>query len=1454
MTIFAHLISTEYSLSEGYGKVSDYIKELKKQSVESGEESPSLIIADKFSMSAHIPFYKECMKEGIKPVFGLKVTIQGNDGGVNHDLILVAKDEVGRQNINKLTTLSYQITVDKGYKIITQDQLEEHTDGLICLSGGYKNGLIEKSILKGDREKAIGLVKHLTDIYDGEFYLNAQRISDNKEEQEVEEKIIKAFEYFKKTFDTKIVASNDVRFPKKESYEFHLTRQAIIDGTQIYNPAKKASESPSQYLLPTAHMAHLFKDHPEYILEAGAIADKTDTAYFKNLLGKPHLPQFPIPEDFDNDSVKYLSHLSREYFEKRWTKIESDYSERIGEVAYKDFVISEEFIKKEKIKYLERLEFELDVIAKTGFAGYFLIVHELIDWSRNNDIPVGPGRGSGAGSLVLYSLTITNIDPIPHDLLFERFLNPERMSEPDIDMDFSPENRGRVIQHLKDLYGKDKTAQILTEGTMAARSVIDYIAKTKGFLPYERDKIKELVTDELGVTIASELGVFTKGAAPNEKLIALYNSAPAYKKLLDMALELEGSIISYGKHAGGVVISPAKMEAFTGVYQDATEQEPVIQLNKNTCEYAGLIKFDVLGLKNLDMIYNAVKDINEGRKKEDYLDMSKISFKDEKTIDIFRRADTYGVFQFESLGMRNLMRHVLADSFDEIVALVALFRPGPLQSKMDVDFYSRKFNPDLIKYPHEKLIGTLGTTYGTIIYQEQVMSIAQVIAGYTLGQADILRKAMGKKDQAIMDEQRVKFCVGCVEHTARTETIENTKKNLGIGVDIVFDVTENEFIKDVVKSTENKIGTYEQVSKILSHYCGYTNQQLEDLAKDINDVKLDDLKFGYFYKFHGQELLKNAREKLSKDGVPNEKIETEAQRLVIACSVFVKYNGIFSLMNKFAAYGFNKSHSVAYAAVSFETAYLKAYYPAQYMSAMATKQDNIEKLTFCLAEIRRMGLTVLSPDVNESGINFKAISNEGSEDTLRYGLGQIKGINKSVEHLVKIREEKGKTLDIFEFYLTYGNVVIKEQKEQLDGSFKESKKTLMTKTVLSNLLNSGALDSLCPNNDPKYRPMLHATYMNLDDVVKAVNKKIKSNYSEIVKKTKEIYGNKEYLNVLKKVTESDTPEKVLLPENIMKFDAVFLNKVYSELSEQTEAIATKKGWKLNVSPVSDFNDEFIMFANSSSTTNHVKFDDKIYIVPDSKNFADVPEQGSKEQIEKELQLTGMYQSNSPVNQQEVLLAKMALQFLPIVNSDLNQYIRKEGTLRGKNQVKYADLNVAGVVIAVDDRMNMTKDGDVFTNVKVRIDDGTDTVTVQFKGEELFADGKVLRGLDMLRNMIGRDVIFVGGSAKEPQYDSAEIVVYANRLGSTNPSIYLPMEDASLNYKEDLHLRSIKSLASDSQIEQIKNYFKLNGILENEFLEKNKISSMNNITKVLASQLLVEIKQNTDRQEKNKLKM
>lgn len=1450
MTIFAHIISTEYSLSEGYGKVSDYIKELKKQVTESGEENPALIIADKFSMSAHIPFYKDCVKSNIKPVFGMKVTIQGNDTTPDHDLILVAKGDEGRQNINKIATLAHITSNDKKYKTITREQLEENSSDLICLSGGYKSGLVERAIIDGDSNKALALTKYLDKIFKGEFYLNAQRTSNDQNIQDIENKVINGFEEIKNKLNTNIVATNDVRFPKKESYELHLTRQAIIDGTLIYNPSKNVTESPTQYLLPTAHMAYLFKDHPEYLLNAGQVVDKTSTEYYKDLLGKPFLPEFPIPEGFDNDPEKYLSHLTYEYFEKRWSKIEEDYKSRKGEIAYQNFVITDEFIKDERAKYEERLQFELEVIKKTKFAGYFLIVHDLIDWSRKNDIPVGPGRGSGAGSLVLYSLTITDIDPIPFDLLFERFLNPERMSEPDIDMDFSPENRGRVIQHLKDMYGKEKTAQILTEGTMAAKSVVDSIARTKGFLPYERDRLKGLVSEDLGTTIAGELGL-KEGAIPNDKLIEAYNSNPAYKKVLDMALELEGQIISYGKHAGGVVISLGKMEKFAALYQDAVEQEPVVQLNKNTCEYAGLIKFDVLGLKNLDIIHNAITDINEDRPDNEKLNISTISLKDPKTLDLFKRADTYGIFQFESGGMRNLMQRMSPDKFDEIVALVALFRPGPLQSKMDEDFINRKFSTDPIKYLHPKVEKLLSTTFGTIIYQEQVMNISRELAGFTPGGADILRKAMGKKIQSIMDEERVKFCSGCVDATAREETLANTQKNLGMGIDIVFENTENNFMKELTKDSNNKITTYDHIASILSHYAGYSKQQIDDLKKDINDVKLDDLKFGYFYKFHANEILKGARIKLKEDGVSEANIEKEAQRVAIASSVFVRYNGIFSLMDKFAAYGFNKSHSVAYARVSFETAYLKAHYPAQYMSAMATKQADIEKLTLNLTEIRRMGLNILPPDVNESNVAFKALSNQSTEDHIRYGLGQIKGITKSVEHLVKLREQNGPAKDIFDFYNKYGTYVIKEDKEQSDGTIKTSKKTLMSKTVLSNLINAGALDSLCPDKNPVYRPMLHSTYMYLEDVIKDVKKRLKANNADIVKKLKIHYG-KEYLNVMKTVTGLDDPESFMVPDNVVTLDNDKLKGFYDKFADMIDSRANKKTEMSSIKSVESFNKEIELFNPDIKTK---EFNGQLYIIPDSKTFNDVPEYGTKEQISKEFSLTGMYQSSSPMNQVEVLLAKMALQFNPIPNDELNYFIKKEGNLRGKNQIKYADVNVAGIVTAVDYKRNTNKDGEVYTNVRVRLDDGNETVTVQFKAEEMFTSGKEQRGIDMLEGMIGKDVLFASGSSKEPQYDSAEVVVYSNRIGSTNQSVYLPAEDPSLNYKEDLHERAKKGLATDNQIDEIKSLLKKSNLAIDDFIKEHKLKTINDFTKMSASQILVDLKQKEEQKIKlNKLKM
>lgn len=524
----------------------------------------------------------------------------------------------------------------------------------------------------------------------------------------------------------------------------------------------------------------------------------------------------------------------------------------MGQKTKKGELITPEFIAAEEVHYRARIVFELDVIAKTGFAGYFLIVHELVNWCKENDIPVGPGRGSGAGSLVLFSLNITNVDPIPYDLLFERFLNPERMSEPDIDIDFSPINRERVIQHMKDMYGEENTAQILTEGTMAARSVIDSIGRVRGMKPEERDKIKNLISDELGTTISKEL-------ATNEKLVELCKKSRQVRRIIEEALQLEKSVVSYGKHAGGVVISLGDMAQYAPLYRENGENSPVVQFNKDICEMIGLIKFDILGLKNLDIIQECVKAINAGRPQDAKLDMDDIPMDDQKTIELFKQADTYGIFQFESIGMRRLMKDLSPDNFEELVALVALFRPGPLQSKMDKDFIERKFNASKIVYPHARLKETLGPTYGTIIYQEQVMSIARELAGYSLGQADILRKAMGKKDMVIMAKQREMFLNGCMD-SFRDETLTNTAAKMKsplnpeqtITVDLKFDQTKSSSIKTILGEGNTKFTNIDQVSKVLKEFADVPENELKVFQLEVDGM--DDKQF--YGRFHSS-LMRN---------------------------------------------------------------------------------------------------------------------------------------------------------------------------------------------------------------------------------------------------------------------------------------------------------------------------------------------------------------------------------------------------------------------------------------------------------------------------------------------------------------------------------------------------------------------------------------------------------------------
>lgn len=1447
MSIFAHIISTEYSGEEAFGKIDmkknkEFIKMWADIAKEAGEENPCLILADRFSTAAQIPFFKACLDYGVKPVFGLKATIKGKDGSDNHEVILIAKNDVGRQNINRITTEAYKVTVDKEYKMILREDLEKYKDGLICISGGV-NGLVEKNIISGNLEIAKRVALYFSKIFNDNFYFQVKRTSNDLEGQNIENKIIEGIKQISLETGIKYVANNDVRFAKKDYFKFFMTKKAIINGDLLYNPSQSHLETDNQYLKPTAEILEIFKDMPEAVFNMGNLVDSTDISDFSNRLGKSHLPKFPIPEDFNDDPSLYLTHVTEIGFEDRWIKIEKNLQKLIGTKDRNDNLITQEFILSQKEMYKERMYFELETIKNTGFPGYFLIVHELVNWCKKNDIPVGPGRGSGAGSLVLYSLQITNVDPIPFDLLFERFLNPERMSEPDIDIDFSPKNRERVINHMKELYGSDNTAQILTEGTLAAKSVIDSIGRVRGLKPEERDKIKNLIPDTPGTSLKMEI-------ESNDKLIELYNNSRQDRIILNEALHVEGSVVSYGKHAGGVVISLGDMAQYTSLYREEGNDSPVVQMNKDLCEKVGLIKFDILGLKNLDVIQECVREVNKGLPLDSKLDIDDILLTDPETMRLFKNADTYGIFQFESAGMRRLLKDVGPDVFDELVALVALFRPGPLLSGMDKDFIERKYNPSKIEYLHPRLKETLEPTFGTIIYQEQVMRIARELAGFTLGQSDILRKAMGKKDAEIMLQQRSAFISGC-NNEFRDDTLKNTSEKLKspinpeikISADIVFKDSKSEKIKSIVANSDYKFTTLEQVNKVLMDYAGLSKEDI-----DTFKLEVDTMEDKVFFNKYFNKIVINGKDKLIEEGLSETEAVNTLGSVAVASSIFVRFNKIFSLMDKFAGYGFNKSHSVAYALVSFQTAYLKAHYPAQYMASMLTNESNLENVTTTLIEARRMGLNILKPDINLSVESFKAVTPNAKEKEIIYGLAQVKAINKAVSYIVKIREEKGLIKDIFDFYDKFGTYKIQEETEQLDGTVKTSNKILIGKAVLNNLLNAGVLDSICPDKDPKHRAMLHATYNYLSDVVVDMNKRFKFNYSDITKKLGYIMTPKEVDSYLKSVTGMDNYKDLFMPDIVSEFDCVKLLKVYDEITLKVSENSKKSTQNLSLKKISDYHSELETF-NTDIKKIKINQDGKVltYILPTSVNFESVPEYGTKEVAFLEHNLTGMYQSVNPLkigNIEELLKSK---NYNLSSSKDISQQVETFGQL-SKNGKKYYDTYFAGTIIELNDfKRTNHETGESYININAIVDDGNGVVNVNFKAD-VFASGKEERGLNMLKDMIKKEVVIFKGSAANSSYESGGVTIYAKKLGSTNPDLYLPLDEPDLNFlsneNENLKKKIVsEDLATPAQIGKLASLLKRSNSSFTEIFNEFKVSELNELKKYEASKLIQKYSEN-----------
>jgi len=838
---FVHLhLHSEYSLQDSTVRLKPLIDQVRER------DMGAVALTDLNNMFAVVKHFKAATAMGVKPIFGADLWIRHPERKDQLSrLVLLCQNDEGYLNLKKLISRAYLEGQIADRATLQVEWLREASDGLIALSACL-DGDIGLALRAQNSELANSCLQQWLGIFGNRFFLELQRTGRAREEAYIAQAIS-----WSESLQVPLVATNDVRFIDADDFDAHEVRVCICTGFTLDDERR-----PRLYSLRSAdEMVELFADIPEAISNSVAIASACN---LRLELGQACLPEYPVPEEHSTNS--YLRHVSEQGLEKRLDFLR----QQLAEGATLD-----------REPYDERLKIELDVIIEMGFPGYFLIVMDFIAWAKRQSIPVGPGRGSGAGSLVAYALDITDIDPLAYELLFERFLNPERVSMPDFDIDFCMDRRDEVIDYVADHYGRNQVSQIITYGTMAAKAVIRDVGRVMSH-PYGFvDRIAKLVPFEVGITL-------DKALQQEEALLELYQQEEEVTMLIDMARSLEGLTRNVGKHAGGVVISPSDLTKFTPLYCEPGGGGLVSQYDKDDVEAVGLVKFDFLGLRTLTIIDWTVRAIN-ARRDDEKLEIERIPLDDVDSFKLLQAYQTTAVFQLESRGMKDLIRRLQPDSFEDIIALVALFRPGPLQSGMVDDFIDRKHGRSRVEYPHPALEVILKPTYGVILYQEQVMQIAQVLAGYSLGEADMLRRAMGKKKPEEMEKQRVVFTEGAV-------------------------------------------------------------------ANEVNE----------------------------------------------ATATY-----IFDLMEKFAGYGFNKSHSAAYALVSYQTAWLKAHYPAEFMAAvLSADMDNTDKIVTLIDECRSMKLDIRPPDINQSNYRFTA----GDEGQVYYGLGAIKGVGKAViESIIETR-------------------------------------------------------------------------------------------------------------------------------------------------------------------------------------------------------------------------------------------------------------------------------------------------------------------------------------------------------------------------------------------------------------------------------------------------------------------
>ena len=865
--MFVHLrLHTEFSVVDGTNRIGDSVK------AAAFDAQPALAITDLSNLFGAIKFYKAARKAGVKPLIGTEIWLEGlgQDASALSRLLLLVQNQQGYLNLSELLARAWTQQGSKAQAAIKLDWLTELNEGLIVLSGAQA-GPIGQALLQGDVERALDVALQLGGVFPHRFYLELQRAGRADDEAHVVAAVQLAVRA-----GLPVVATHPIQFAGPDDFEAHEARVCIADGEILSNPRRVRRFTREQYFKSSAQMQALFSDLPSALANTLEIAKRCNLTL---VLDKPQLPDFPTPEVNGKRMTPddYFRHASHQGLQERMAHLYPDALLRAQEMP----------------RYLARLEFELNTIVEMGFPGYFLIVGDFINWAKNNGCPVGPGRGSGAGSLVAYSLKITDLDPLRYNLLFERFLNPERVSMPDFDIDFCQTNRNLVIDYVKDKYGKDAVSQIVTFGTMAARAAVRDVGRVLDMSYTFCDGISKLIPNKPGVSVSLQLPPpdrkkddKTVYAVEAEPLLAEREAKEEdVKTLLELARKLEGLTRNVGMHAGGVLIAPGKLTDFCPLYQQPGSDSAVSQFDKYDVEAIGLVKFDFLGLATLTILEIARDFIMARHKGQENFAFENLPLDDARVYKLFQDGKTEAVFQFESRGMQGMLKDAKPTRLEDLIALNALYRPGPMD--LIPSFVARKHGREEVIYPHPLVAEMLSETYGIMVYQEQVMQTAQILAGYSLGGADILRKAMGKKDAEQMAKHRQIFRDGAAKN-------------------------------------------------------------------DINQAKADE---------------------------------------------------VFDLMEKFAGYGFNKSHAAAYSLLAYHTAWLKVHYTAEFFCAnMTVEMGDTDKLKVLFEDALKMGLTFEPPDVNRGGSRFEPISDK----VIRYGLSAIKGSGQqAIEAIVAAREGRG---------------------------------------------------------------------------------------------------------------------------------------------------------------------------------------------------------------------------------------------------------------------------------------------------------------------------------------------------------------------------------------------------------------------------------------------------------------